>query len=82
MKEKYIEERWPRLFSIDTKNPGVKFVCTEDERIDQALGPEAAEQLIAQWNRMQDALTRLALEFDRVNPQAFQDFWYGPEIGK
>jgi len=77
MREKYVDERWPRLMQLGSASDGKLGVCTVDDRVDVLLSPEDAEKLIAEWNRMQDALAACALAFDEAAPEAFSAHWYG-----
>lgn len=80
MREKYVEERWPRLMQIGTTQDGRVGVCTVDDRVGIALSAEQAGQLIEHWNKLQDALTRCALAFAEADNDAFVAFWYSSEL--
>lgn len=80
MREKYVEERWPRLMQMWPTTDGRLNVCTVDDRVDIVLSHKEAQQLTEHWNKLQDALTRCALAFAEADDTAFTAFWYGTEL--
>lgn len=73
MREKYIEERHPRWFNMDTSG------CAIDDSnsfIGQAASREECNTLCDEHNNLVDAFVKLAQEFSRVDPEAFKEFWY------
>jgi len=73
VREKYIEERYPRWFVFGNGPAGIKDVDISDGTVDVAtrVSKETAEQLITAHNNTIDALIRLAQAFDAADEAAF-----------
>jgi hypothetical protein len=80
MREKYIEERFKRYF-IFGENPATGTVDVYDgnEDIAPRVPRDVAEKIISDRDDVLNMLVSLALEFDRVNPEAFKKLWYGDD---
>ena len=73
MREKYIEERFPRWWSYDRCSD----IETENGTVGSALNLEHAYMLIQEHNRLLEEMVKLAQKFDEVNPEEFSKHWYG-----
>lgn len=71
MKEKYVEERWPRWFSF-----GEAVANVRDLYVIQPT-QEQADELIAEHNKLHDEFTAMALAWAESDPEAFTAWWYG-----
>ncbi len=78
MKQKYIEESFPRWFVF---GEGPRGVDVSDGSRDVAAGvsAEAAKALIEDRNRILDCLIALAQALNDENPDLFGVVWYGAE---
>ena len=77
MKEKYIEERFPRWFLV----PGgvTQSVVDNGQAANYYVHSGDAQDVIDEHNRAIDMIQRMADAFEKENPGAFKEFWYGPE---
>ena len=76
MKRKYIDDRYKPIFGIACTD-GTVCVTNAEDSISIIMSKEDAESLIAEFNRIQDALADCAMAFDEAGPDAFNLYWYG-----
>jgi hypothetical protein len=78
MREKYVEERFPRymIFGRDPKSGKVD-VSSVDRDIVTKVCEDEANYLIDERDKIVTFLWKLADAFDKANPEEFKKFWYG-----
>ena len=76
MREKYVEERFPRYYIFGTYKNGRVDVSDGKQDVAVSVTVEFADEMIAKRNIVVDMLVKLALELDRADPIAFQRIWY------
>lgn len=83
MREKYVEERYPRAMVFGKHHDGMLSVTDVNDRdIATRVTAAQAETIVAAYNRLQDLVVRLALAFDEADHEAFDRFWYGTELDR
>ena len=75
MRDKYVEESYHRWF-IFGEREGMVDVCSDGPDVISGIPREDAERLIADRNRVIDALCAMARAFDEADHEAFKRFWY------
>lgn len=76
MREKYIEERFPRWFIFGQTED--QQVCVSHANGDVVVTScEVAAELIAERDRVIDMLWKLADALDKAAPETFEEIWYG-----
>ena len=79
MKDAYVEREWPRYMAFGTHQNGmVDIIRTGADDLVATVNAADAERLINDRNALVQRLCDMAWEFDRVAPDAFTKFWYGP----
>jgi hypothetical protein len=75
MKDKYIEERFPRYFIFGHSE---NKVCLADSDGDVLLGLKEsdANRLINDRDKLLDFMIAMAHRFNKCNPDEFEKFWY------
>lgn len=83
MKDKYIERRFPRYIIFGEHKNGyhVDIASAHDDNV-ATVSREGAIKLIENRNELLNAFCELIQEFDKVNPDAFSNYWYGPSPKK
>lgn len=78
MKEKYVEERFPRYF-IFGESPDKSLVDVSDAGKDicTLISKANAESIIADRDKTVDFIFAMANAFDKADKEAFVKFWYG-----
>jgi hypothetical protein len=78
MREKYVDERYPGLltFNMPMVTPVNADWAVKTETV------EEAQMIVAEFEKIRDALVRCAQAFDAATPEAFNAFWYGSELEK
>lgn len=81
MREKYIEERFPR-YMVFGEHPttGKVDVASVNGDIVTNVSREDAPRLIAERDKIVTFLYRLADKFDSVNRKEFTDWWYAQKV--
>lgn len=78
MREKYIEESFPRYRIFGEYPDGARVdVATINGNIVTHVTREDARRLIADRDAVVDRLVKIALAFDKAAPEAFSAAWYG-----
>ena len=76
MREKYIEERFPRYFIFGEHKDGrVDVTSLHHDTID-TVSKEQAKVLIEDRDKLLDALVLVAQKFDDTDHNAFNSLWY------
>jgi hypothetical protein len=73
MREKYIEERHPRWFSMDRKGVDIDDMYGF---IGQAANEHEATAIMDRHNELIDAFTKLVQAFEAADQPAFKRYWY------
>ena len=76
MKDKYIEERFPRYFPHGTHADGRVDVDTVDGVVASMSLADSA-RVIADRHALLDALIEMARAFESADPDGFVRHWYG-----
>lgn len=76
MNEKYIEERYPRWFIFGKSAEGLVDVSNGNQDVITNVTEAQANELIAERNKLIDALVECAQGFDESNPGGFKVYWY------
>lgn len=80
MKEKYVEEVYPRYFIFGTHSDGkVDVASSHNDTIVTVVtvSRQQARTLIEDRDKAIDRLVELADAFDKAAPLKFKKFWYG-----
>ena len=81
MREKYIEESFPRYFIFGEYDDGIHVdVASIDGDIVSKITREDARRLISERDKILDKLIKTALKFAETNDKEFTKFWY-PNVG-
>jgi hypothetical protein len=77
MREKYVEERFPRYFEFGTHQDGrlVDIASSLNDTV-ATVAPEHAINLIKDRDAVLDMLVKLALKLDEIDTEAFKKIWY------
>jgi len=79
MKEKYVEERFPRWIALgyygSSETPDENITDCNDS-FNCRVSPEVVNELIDRHNNVLLFLARMAAAFDKANPEKFKEFWY------
>ena len=75
MKEKYVEERFPRYFVFGSSVTELVDVCA-DSGLVAVVREEDAQTLIKQRDDVLDMLVSLAQALDEVDKEKFNSVWY------
>lgn len=78
MREKYIEERFPRYFEFGRNTQtGLVDVASADYNTIVSVTKEQAELLIADRDKIVDKLVEVCQAFDKIDSKSFDALWYG-----
>ena len=78
MREKYVEESYPRWFIFGEYADGVHVdVASAGQDVVTHVTRAEAERLITDRNRTIDQLCKVALAFAAAAPEKFTECWYG-----
>ena len=77
MREKYIEEVFPRYFEFGKHADGRVDIATCKNDTVATVSREHATNLIADRDALVQKLCDMALAFDKAAPEVFTQFWYG-----
>lgn len=77
MREKYIEETFPRYFIFGEHPNGNVDVSSANDDIVSNVPRDVAEKLIAQRDAVIDRLVKVSLAFSERCPDEFTKLWYG-----
>lgn len=80
MREKYVEERYPRYFVFGEHKDGRIDVASGQQDTVATVSKEHAENLITDRDALIGALCAMAAAFDDAAPLSFQAFWYGGAV--
>jgi hypothetical protein len=77
MREKYIEERFPRYFEFGTHQDGrlVDIASSLNDTV-ATVAPKHAINLIKDRDAVLNMLVKLALKLDEIDTEAFKKIWY------
>jgi len=76
MREKYVEERFPRYFIFGQSADGkLVDVATTEGDVLTSVSVENAKSVIESHNKVIQFMCDLADAFDKAAPEAFKDFW-------
>lgn len=75
MKEKYVEERFPRYFEFGVHGDGRVDLATSEDSTRATVSKEHAANLLKDRNEAIDMLVILALRFAETNPEEFNKVW-------
>lgn len=79
MREKYIEERFPRYFRFGESPDGLRVdLATSEDSTVCSVTKEEADKLQQHRDAVLDMLCVLALRFAEVSPEEFDKIWYSP----
>ena len=76
MREKYVEESYPRWFVFGEYKDGYVDVSDPVQDIAVHVSRHDAERMIAERNKAINALCLLALAFSEAAPKQFAQIWY------
>ena len=76
MREKYIEEMFPRYFEFGMNQTGLVDVSSSKLDPVVTVTREQAKVLIDDRDKIVDRLVKVCQAFDNVNPEAFKSVWY------
>lgn len=76
MKQKYIEERFPRYFIFGEDEKGNVYVSQHNKDIVSHVSVPEAEFLIKERDRILNMLIALAQALDEENSDVFKQIWY------
>ncbi len=76
MREKYIEERFPRILEHGTYGDGDVNLTTVADHFDIKLTPEDAKKLMEYTDNIYNMFVKTVQAFDEAAPEAFNKFWY------
>lgn len=76
MREKYIEEKFPRYFVFGEHKDGRVDVASDHVETLCTVSVLDAERIINDRDKLMDAFVELVQAFDSANHEAFQKFWY------
>ena len=79
MKEKFVEERYPRYFEFGQSNDGRVDVSSTLIDPVATVCQEQAQVLIEDRDKVINMLVALAKALDEVAPEKFKAIWYGEE---
>ncbi len=83
MREKYIEERFPRYFIFGESRDGLWVDVSDGEGdVAQHVSRENAGRIITDRDKIVDALVDLATAFNEADHEAWQLAWYGDNVSK
>lgn len=77
MKEKYIEERFPRWMILGEHSDGRVFVTDPYGSFDAPMEKSAAEDMLNIYERLYSAFVLVCQDYDKKHPDDFRNFWYG-----
>lgn len=77
MREKYIEELYPRYFEFGTYSDGRVEVASAHNDMVATVSKEHAANLIADRDAVVQKLCDTAIAFSKAAPEEFNKFWYG-----
>jgi len=77
LREKYIEERFPRYMVFGEYPDGCVDVATVNGDVAVHVSRGDSQRLIHQRDEVLDMLITLAIAFDEAAPDAFTKLWYG-----
>lgn len=77
MRDKYIEQDFPRYFVFGQHSDGQVDIATEKDSAVATVSHEHATRLIADRAAIVQKLCDMARAFDEAAPDAFNRFWYG-----
>jgi len=81
MRQKYIEERFPRYFVFGTSADGMVDVSSTTIDPVATVSAKQAEVLIEERKKAVNMIVRLALALDDVAPELLYELWYGSTRG-
>ena len=76
MREKYVEEAYPRWFIFGEYKDGYVDVTDPVQDIAVHVSRKDAERMIAERDKAVNALCWLALKFSEAAPKQFTQVWY------
>jgi hypothetical protein len=79
MRRKYVEERFKPWFVFGELPDSVDIADVDGDRL-QGVPRRLVAPLLAEHDRLIDAIGDLALAFAEAAPDAFTAFWYGPKV--
>lgn len=79
MKEKYIEERFPRYFTYGQRGSLVDVASVNNDTV-ATVSQEHADNLINDRDEVIDMLIRLAQKLDEISHEEFAKIWYGDKL--
>jgi hypothetical protein len=77
MKDKYIEEDFPRYFVFGEHENGTVDLATPSNDTIATVSKEHADNIIGDRDAIVSKLCAMARAFDESDPDAFTRFWYG-----
>ena len=77
MRSKYIEERFPRYFEFGEHEDGRVDLATINESTIATVTRKEATKIITDRLAMLDMLCKVALKLAALNPEEFNEIWYG-----
>ena len=77
MREKYVEERFPRYMIFGEHKDGCVDVATPNGDVVTHVSREDAQRIIQERDEVIDMLVTLALAFDDAATDTFTKLWYG-----
>ena len=77
MKEKYIEERFPRWMISGEYTNGNVNITDAYSTFDAEISGVGAENLLNIYERLYSAFVLVCQDYDKKHPEDFKNFWYG-----
>jgi len=76
MREKYVEERFPRYFQFGEHPDGRVDLATSDDMTVCTVTKDEAAKLQRHRDAVIDMLSKMAVRFSEISPEEFAKVWY------